>query len=148
MNRRHFMIATAAAAACSMMGRPADAWSAAAAKGPVDVGHPTHYPADTIEARFLKPHKLLVVRSGGRIHAMTAVCTHKSCVLKVAGTKLTCPCHGSGFSNHGRVTDGPARTSLRRFRITLDESGRLIVDPSRQFAERDWDAPESFVRVS
>ncbi|WP_067460323.1 Rieske (2Fe-2S) protein [Actinomadura macra] len=45
-----------------------------------------------------------VTRTGGRLRAVSGVCTHQGCRLSVhAGTQLRCPCHGALFSLDGAV---------------------------------------------
>ncbi len=149
LNRREFVV-IAAGAACAVCGG-AEALLAAPQAGAakVDVGALADYPADGVSDKFLKPPaKLLVVRGGGRLYAMNATCTHKSCVVKLKDGAIKCPCHGSQFSEQGTVTDGPAKASLFRYKIAQNEKGRLIVDKSKQFGERQWDDPASFVKVS
>lgn len=53
---------------------------------------------------------------GGRIHAVSAVCTHMGCVLGWNHTDRTwdCPCHGSRFGLSGEVLHGPAVQYLAR----------------------------------
>jgi glycine/D-amino acid oxidase-like deaminating enzyme/nitrite reductase/ring-hydroxylating ferredoxin subunit len=53
---------------------------------------------------------------GGRVHAVSAVCTHLGCVLGWNPIDRTwdCPCHGSRFALDGTVIHGPATTSLER----------------------------------
>ena len=51
----------------------------------------------------------------GRMHAVSAVCTHMGCVVGWNGTDRTwdCPCHGSRFSLSGEVLNGPAVKGLQ-----------------------------------
>ncbi len=45
-----------------------------------------------------------VVNRGGRLLAVSAVCTHLGCLLQPAGAgRLTCPCHRTAFSVDGAV---------------------------------------------
>jgi glycine/D-amino acid oxidase-like deaminating enzyme/nitrite reductase/ring-hydroxylating ferredoxin subunit len=46
----------------------------------------------------------------GRVHAVSAVCTHMGCILGWNETDRTwdCPCHGSRFELSGEVLHGPA----------------------------------------
>ena len=151
LNRREFVIAAGAAAcACAVCGGGAEDLLAAPGPGAkVDVGTPADYPADVVSDKFLKaPAKLLVVRAGERVYAMNATCTHKSCIVKLKGGAIKCPCHGSAFSNQGTVSAGPAKASLFRYKIEQNEKGRLIVDKSKQFGEKQWEDPASFVKVS
>ncbi len=50
----------------------------------------------------------------GRVHAVSAVCTHMGCILGWNHTDRTwdCPCHGSRFALTGEVLNGPAVTPL------------------------------------
>jgi glycine/D-amino acid oxidase-like deaminating enzyme/nitrite reductase/ring-hydroxylating ferredoxin subunit len=50
----------------------------------------------------------------GRMHAVSAVCTHLGCDVAWNGAEQTwdCPCHGSRFSPEGKVINGPAVTDL------------------------------------
>ncbi|MEU1984767.1 FAD-dependent oxidoreductase [Nocardia sp. NPDC019395] len=57
----------------------------------------------------------------GRLHAVSAVCTHLGCLVAFndAETSWDCPCHGSRFDIDGAVLEGPATTPLRS--IETDE---------------------------
>src|SRR3954471_11666770 len=65
--------------------------------GTVDIGTAKDYPKDGAYDKFAKNEKLIVVRSGDKLYATTAICTHKSCVLSGATAELRCRCHGSRF---------------------------------------------------
>ena len=58
--------------------------------------------------------------------AVLMLCTHKGCELKVAGNALLCPCHGSEFSETGKVQNPPADTDLPTFRVTTDNENIYI----------------------
>lgn len=45
-----------------------------------------------------------VVKSGGHFRALSAVCTHRGCLLQDAHERLACPCHRTTFSLDGTVT--------------------------------------------
>lgn len=166
LNRRDFVTgaATVAAAACACClcneANAADAPAAgapaapAAPSGPVEVGTKADYPKDgTINDKHAKPKELriLVVRNEGKIYALNSTCTHKNCAVKTqtdpakaAAAPLVCPCHGSGYSLHGTATKGPAKGSLFRYGIS-EKEGKLLVDKSKQFAEKDWGDAAAFV---
>jgi len=59
--------------------------------------------------------------------ALLMLCTHKDCELRATGTFLTCPCHGSEFSNEGKVLSGPAMESLKGYKVA-DQNTHVIVD--------------------
>ena len=153
MNRRAFVAAASAAAAAICLSvlevDPAHATpSARGGGGMIDVGPLSDYPTNIVSDKFAKAQKLFVVRSGDQIYAMSANCTHKHCLLGLRDNNIKCHCHGSMFSEHGTVTSGPAKYSLPRYAIKLNEQKHLIVDKSREFAERQWDDAACFVKVS
>jgi Rieske Fe-S protein len=51
---------------------------------------------------------------GGDLHAVSARCTHLSCLVRFndAETAWECPCHGSRFAVDGSVLQGPANRPL------------------------------------
>ncbi|MEU2389477.1 FAD-dependent oxidoreductase [Streptomyces sp. NPDC007369] len=51
---------------------------------------------------------------GGRLHAVSAVCTHMGCLVGFNNAERTweCPCHGSRFAADGTVLQGPALEDL------------------------------------
>lgn len=51
-----------------------------------------------------------------QLHAVSAICTHMKCVVhwNNAERSWDCPCHGSRFSHHGDVLEGPAIMPLER----------------------------------
>jgi glycine/D-amino acid oxidase-like deaminating enzyme/nitrite reductase/ring-hydroxylating ferredoxin subunit len=73
----------------------------------------------------LAPGEGAVVRDGlvqravhrdddGRLHAVSARCTHLGCIVRWNGGERTwdCPCHGSRFDAGGEVISGPATRAL------------------------------------
>jgi Rieske Fe-S protein len=59
--------------------------------------------------------KLAVHRSpDGALHAVSAECTHKGCIVTWNNADGTwdCPCHGSVFAADGKVLHGPAVEAL------------------------------------
>ncbi len=58
--------------------------------------------------------------------ALLLECTHKGCELKPHGDYLSCPCHGSEFSNRGIVQNPPAEENLKTFQIRTDNENLYI----------------------
>jgi Rieske Fe-S protein len=59
--------------------------------------------------------KLAVYRDGGgRLHALSPVCTHMGCIVRwnAAERSWDCPCHGGRFSALGDVQSGPPMRDL------------------------------------
>lgn len=71
----------------------------------------------------------------GRLHAVSAVCTHLGCLVGFNETDRTwdCPCHGSRFALDGEVIHGPAVKALAATGTT--EKGSESASPA--FAGND-----------
>lgn len=82
-------------------------------------------------ARFRDPvtgDPAIVVHPGSdRWTALSAVCTHAGCTVRVASAGvLACPCHGAEFSTaDGQVLRGPARRALAAIPVTEGGDGNL-----------------------
>jgi cytochrome b6-f complex iron-sulfur subunit len=60
--------------------------------------------------------------------ASLMTCAHLGCELKPTGSFLTCPCHGSEFSNQGKVLNGSADVALTSYQVEVKESEIIIID--------------------
>ncbi len=60
--------------------------------------------------------------TAGEFRGFGIVCTHDGCELNaVANGTINCPCHGSRYAiTDGSVVQGPARTGLRTYSVTVD----------------------------
>ncbi|NLG50942.1 MAG: FAD-dependent oxidoreductase [Chloroflexi bacterium] len=64
--------------------------------------------------------KLAVYREeDGRLHAISAVCTHRGCLINWNNAERTwdCPCHGSRYTVDGEFIHGPTTRNLARQEI-------------------------------
>jgi nitrite reductase/ring-hydroxylating ferredoxin subunit/uncharacterized membrane protein len=68
---------------------------------------------------------VVLIRKGGRLHALADRCSHRGCSLH-GGTlnddeTLTCPCHGSTFRLDGSLVKGPASSPQPAFDVRTSE---------------------------
>jgi len=63
-----------------------------------------------------------LVNDGGRLRAVSAICTHMGCRLKAdqAAGELRCLCHDSRFNRRGEVLSGMAPSPLPEIALRLD----------------------------
>jgi nitrite reductase/ring-hydroxylating ferredoxin subunit len=154
MNRREFVTTVAAAAAGACLACAGDLCFAEPAAPPqggatkLDVGTDADYAQAGLFDKFLRSDRVLIIREGDKIRAISAICTHRQTTLTVKGSEIVCPKHGSHFTAAGAVTKGPARASLFHLPISKDEKGHLMVDKSKKLGESELNDPSSFVKVS
>jgi Rieske Fe-S protein len=126
INRRQFLMLTAAAAAGCKAVTDKDA-SGAGKERVVDAGPVSDYAAEGVHGRF-RDQGFFVVRQGGALFAISAICTHRKCKLAAKPDhSFVCPCHGSVFDPGGRVLNGPAKRDLPVYPVFTNESGQLLV---------------------
>lgn len=58
--------------------------------------------------------------------ALSTQCTHSGCEVQPNKTSLVCPCHGSEFSNQGKVLNPPAETDLKKYNVSADNENIFI----------------------
>ena len=77
--------------------------------------------------RFGEATTYVISRKYGALIAMTAICTHNGCVLKLESDGLLCPCHNALFkAQDGEVLRGPAAHPLDRV-FVREESGMIFI---------------------
>ena len=96
----------------------------------VEVGPAADFPEGALRRVDAGGMPALVVRRGGRIWAIGAVCSHAGGPLDegtLDGTRVTCPWHGSVFCiMNGRVQGGPATFAQPAFDVR-EEDGRVLL---------------------
>jgi nitrite reductase/ring-hydroxylating ferredoxin subunit len=69
-------------------------------------------------------NRIAIARVGDAFYAFGDTCTHQGCSLadgELAGTTVTCHCHGSQFNvTTGDVLRGPAREPVRSYPVRLE----------------------------
>ncbi|MBV8814582.1 MAG: Rieske (2Fe-2S) protein [Verrucomicrobia bacterium] len=96
----------------------------------IDAGPSSLYTSDGIYDKF-RDHGFFLVRKNGKLVALSAYCTHRICKLtpQIDHT-FACKCHGSKFSEEGKVTEGPAKRDLPVLPISATKNGHLIINVS------------------
>jgi Rieske Fe-S protein len=91
------------------------------------IGPPGEYPV-SVEPQRVAGQNLFVLHDDTGYAAVAAVCTHLGCIVAPTGDGFACPCHGSRFSQEGRVVQGPAPSPLAWFELSLAPDGQIVVD--------------------
>ena len=127
MNRKQFLILVASVAAslpCVGFGGSPGVTSS---ERLVNAGPAANFGADGLYDGF-RDQGFFVIRQGGKLFALSAICTHRRCKLSAERDhSFYCKCHGSRFDSDGKVTEGPAMRNLPVLRSLTDESGNLLV---------------------
>ena len=96
----------------------------------VDVGPANLYASDGIYDKF-RDLGFFLVQANGKLVALSAFCTHRICKLTAqANHTFQCNCHGSKFTEEGKVTEGPAKRDLPILPMSAAGNGHLLVDLS------------------
>lgn len=98
---------------------------------------------------FLETQRLFIARDQSGLHAISAVCTHLGCTVKMLPlnqpkrvqikgqtveitSEFHCPCHGSKYYGDGTNYAGPAPRPLAWYRLEVaPDDGQVIVDLSQ-----------------
>ena len=122
MDRREVLLLAAAAVAAPKAGR-----CGLAAERLVDAGPLSDYASDGAYDGF-RDQGFFVIRSGAKLIALSAYCTHRKCKLRAESDhSFRCNCHGSTFDPNGKVTEGPARRDLPALPTIASPKGHLLV---------------------
>jgi len=92
------------------------------------IGKPDAFPSGARIA--IETRRICVAREGNQIAVISTTCTHLGCIVGVADTGFSCPCHGSRYDQDGNVTGGPAPKALPWYQVKLAPNGELEVDTS------------------
>jgi Rieske Fe-S protein len=71
-------------------------------------------------------NRLVIRHSDGSYTAVSTRCMHLGCQVEPTAGHLVCPCHGSEYTNDGRILKGPTPLPLRKFPVLVDGEGILI----------------------
>jgi nitrite reductase/ring-hydroxylating ferredoxin subunit len=134
VNRRTFLSATGASAGLMLATTVVSGCGnqkGSPPSGPVSAGNVSALSVGTL----LVMDNVVLARDAGGVYAMSAVCTHQGCLIvdsaSTIASGLHCPCHGSAFDGNGLVTNGPARTDLQHYAVTIAADGGVTIDGSQ-----------------
>ena len=94
------------------------------------IGKPDDYPPGTRVAREVE--RVCIVREGNKLAAISTTCTHLGCIVALADTGFSCPCHGSRYDQDGNVTGGPAPKALAWYQVNMAPNGEVMVDKNSE----------------
>lgn len=113
---------------------------------PKDVAIPASEIPQTGGAPLQKQsERFFVIRNDDGLLALSARCTHQSCIVgwEAASDEFHCPCHGSIFNRHGERTDGPAPRPLDLLALSVSPDGSLIVTTGAVTERDEWRPDQS-----
>jgi cytochrome b6-f complex iron-sulfur subunit len=90
-----------------------------------DVGVASDFPLDS-RTPILYAQAMIIHDSLG-FYAISLVCPHLGCLVKVTPDGFACPCHGSRFLPDGSLRNGPASKPLTILRVESNAEGHLIL---------------------
>ena len=93
-----------------------------------------------------RKERTFILRTEGGFLAMSAICTHLSCVVNWNEMlkKFECPCHGAKFNLNGEVLEGPPPRPLDLYKLQL-VAGNVVVDRASPI-ERSKFGPSQLVK--
>lgn len=128
MSRKRFIALTAASIAatgCQSVG--GGATTSAKPSKVIDAGPAGTYAEDGVYENF-RENGFFLIRSKGKLTAMSSYCTHRRCKLDAEPDhSFSCPCHDSTFDPSGKVTEGPATRDLPGCPLQIDPRGHVMV---------------------
>lgn len=75
-----------------------------------------------------------IMRDPQGVYAISRVCTHLGCIVKIERDGFSCPCHGSQFARDGAVVKGPAPKGLPWLSLSPVAGDTYLVDEGRVVA--------------
>jgi cytochrome b6-f complex iron-sulfur subunit len=102
-----------------------------------------------VDEKFKAEHRVWLVREDKRLYAIFAKCTHLGCTPNwfPEDRVFKCPCHGSEYYSNGVNFAGPAPRPMDRYKVSVADDGQIIVDKSMLYSHKDFDSPNSYIKV-
>jgi Rieske Fe-S protein len=96
----------------------------------IKLGRAGSFPLNTFT--YIPEHRIFIYRDNSGLKAISAVCTHLGCEIEKIENGFQCPCHGSRFSEKGKVISGAASNDLPWYRLFKDSDGDVAVDLTKK----------------
>ena len=97
------------------------------------IGEPESIPPGEVTVPSGKA--VFVFREPEGFYAISSICTHLGCIVKMERGEFKCPCHGSRFDMNGKVKSGAASRALDWYAMSLAPDGQLVVDEGTKVKE-------------
>jgi len=112
-------------------------------------GEPDSHGVLQVYERWKKEHSVWIIREKNRIYALHSKCTHLGCTPNWFADDgvFKCPCHGSQYYSNGVNFAGPATRPLDRFRIFVDDEGKILIDKSKTYTFREFDKQGAYLEI-
>jgi len=96
----------------------------------IRLGKAGSFPLNTFT--YIPEYRIFIYRDNSGLKAISAVCTHLGCKIEKIEKGFQCPCHGSCFSEKGKVISGAASKDLPWYRLFKDADGEVVVDLTKK----------------
>ncbi|MEO8399627.1 MAG: Rieske (2Fe-2S) protein [Ignavibacteriaceae bacterium] len=96
----------------------------------IDSASPLAAVGNAVLVNFQSGSVLVDHLSSETYNALSSICTHQDCLITnfdSASNEFVCTCHGSRFDINGKVTQGPANSSLQKY-STQFVNNQLIIN--------------------
>ena len=91
----------------------------------IDLGPESDYPSGVMTP--VPGAQAVIIHTDQGYKALSLVCPHLGCAVKVTSDGFACPCHGSRFLQDGSLRNGPSSHPLTTLRVELNSEGHLIL---------------------
>jgi cytochrome b6-f complex iron-sulfur subunit len=93
-----------------------------------DLGPADQFTPDSISV--IQQAQAVIIPTPNGFEALSLVCPHLGCEVKIQDGGFECPCHGSRFTLDGSLLKGPADLPLKKLRLDILNNGHMMLDIS------------------
>lgn len=90
-----------------------------------DLGSASDYPLDS--RTEIPQAQAVLLHDDTGFTALSLVCPHLGCTVRLEADGYACPCHGSRFNTDGSVQNGPASQPMHALEVEETAEGNLIL---------------------